>query len=277
MDESQNISRDKDEQGKPEENKIETPQIQSADMETHHHPHLHHKPKPWKEYLLEGLMIFVAVTLGFIAENVRENINNREHVRELTAQLLQDLKSDTLLLNKIYQEESEIFHANDTLIALSQEPSNQINIKHLMQLVVISHSMWPFHPSSGAITAIKNELHLKQFSSSKIIGYISDYESHIELLHTEQGITLQYQRSFIDPFLLSHVSAANLKAAFDHLPFPHPEQLSLSQADVSRLGTDMVLVRINTKGLLEHNLRAKADAEKLLQYIKRQYHLEEEN
>ena len=32
-------------------------------MEVHHHPHPGHKK--FKEYLLEGLMIFVAVTLGF--------------------------------------------------------------------------------------------------------------------------------------------------------------------------------------------------------------------
>ncbi len=29
--------------------------------------------KSLKEYLLEGLMIFVAVSMGFIAENIREN------------------------------------------------------------------------------------------------------------------------------------------------------------------------------------------------------------
>jgi len=42
-------------------------------MEVHHHPHIPTHAKPWKEYLLEGLMIFVAVTLGYGAENVREH------------------------------------------------------------------------------------------------------------------------------------------------------------------------------------------------------------
>ncbi len=42
-------------------------------MEVHHHPDLHHKPKKWKEYFLEFLMIFLAVTMGFFAENIREN------------------------------------------------------------------------------------------------------------------------------------------------------------------------------------------------------------
>ncbi|HEY8783428.1 MAG TPA: hypothetical protein VIM16_17510 [Mucilaginibacter sp.] len=32
-------------------------------MEVHHHPQLEHNPKPFKEYLLEGFMIFIAVMM----------------------------------------------------------------------------------------------------------------------------------------------------------------------------------------------------------------------
>ena len=49
-------------------------------MEVHHHPDLHHQKKNYKEYFLEFLMIFLAVTLGFFAEGLRENISN--HHRE---------------------------------------------------------------------------------------------------------------------------------------------------------------------------------------------------
>ncbi len=51
-----------------------------SEMEVHHHPQLEHKSKPWKEYLLEGFMIFIAVTMGFFAESLREHIgdNTRE-------------------------------------------------------------------------------------------------------------------------------------------------------------------------------------------------------
>jgi hypothetical protein len=34
--------------------------------------------KGLKEYLLEGLMIFVAVSMGFIAENIREDLADNE-------------------------------------------------------------------------------------------------------------------------------------------------------------------------------------------------------
>jgi hypothetical protein len=42
-------------------------------MDVHHHPDLHHKKKNFKEYFLEFLMIFLAVTLGFIGSirNIR--------------------------------------------------------------------------------------------------------------------------------------------------------------------------------------------------------------
>src|SRR5476651_885120 len=54
-------------------------------MEVHHHPEV--EKKGLKEYLLEGLMIFVAVFMGFIAENIREGIVEKhretEYVREM--------------------------------------------------------------------------------------------------------------------------------------------------------------------------------------------------
>ena len=47
-------------------------------MEVHHHPDLHHKKKKFKEYFLEFLMIFLAVTMGFFAESLTEHLGNKE-------------------------------------------------------------------------------------------------------------------------------------------------------------------------------------------------------
>ena len=54
-------------QSKPET--ISQPEPQPTNMEVHKPPrHVMHKKK-WSEYLLEFLMLFLAVFLGFIAEN----------------------------------------------------------------------------------------------------------------------------------------------------------------------------------------------------------------
>src|SRR5450759_5326081 len=74
---------------------IISPNQEPKNMEVHHHPQLHHKPKPWKEYFLEFLMIFLAVTLGFFAENIREYFSDSQKEKQYTQSLYEDLKADT--------------------------------------------------------------------------------------------------------------------------------------------------------------------------------------
>src|SRR3981081_1831306 len=68
---------------------------ETENMEVHHHPDLHHKPKKWKEYFLEFLMIFLAVTMGFFAENIREYFSEKRQEREYVQSMINDLKTDT--------------------------------------------------------------------------------------------------------------------------------------------------------------------------------------
>jgi hypothetical protein len=67
-------------------------------MEVHHHPQLHHEKKPWKEYFLEFLMIFLAVTMGFFAESLREHISDNKREKEYIRSFAEDLKKDTAAL-----------------------------------------------------------------------------------------------------------------------------------------------------------------------------------
>jgi hypothetical protein len=68
-------------------------------MEVHHPHHLGHKKKI-KEYLLEFFMLFFAVTLGFFAENLREDSVERHREKEYMESLHEDLMKDTAELTK---------------------------------------------------------------------------------------------------------------------------------------------------------------------------------
>jgi hypothetical protein len=242
-------------------------------MEVHHHPDLYHKKKPWKEYLLEGLMIFIAVMMGFIAENIREDITNNQHAHELTAQLVADLKADTTRLNKVIIEQTRIRQANDSLIALLQRPLASADLNRIQQLIITSHNLWPFNPAGGAIGAIKNELHLKQFAHSQLISHIADYEGNIDLLHTAQDIYLQYQRNMLDAFLREHFTPANLLAAFDHRPLPDAQMRNLTQAGLTQLAADMVLVRVVSDEIVRDDVSVNGNAVNLLKYTISEYEL----
>ena len=66
-------------------------------MEVHHHAG-HHGPKKWKEYITEFLMLFLAVTLGFLAENIREEQVIAHQTESVIAQLRLELMQDTAQL-----------------------------------------------------------------------------------------------------------------------------------------------------------------------------------
>ena len=65
-------------------------------MEVHHHPHVPNHVKPWKEYLIEGLMIFIAVSLGYGAENIREHYIEKKKAIISVQNLYKDLKDDSI-------------------------------------------------------------------------------------------------------------------------------------------------------------------------------------
>src|SRR5271154_4280248 len=87
----------------------------TKNMEVHHHPDLHHKVKPWKQYLLEGLMIFLAVTMGFFAESLREHIADREKENQYMQAMVGDLQKDTIEINSEMIYAGKVMNGLDSL------------------------------------------------------------------------------------------------------------------------------------------------------------------
>jgi hypothetical protein len=85
-------------------------------MEVHHHPSLHHEKKRWKEYLLEGLMIFLAVTMGFFAEQIRERHVEKERLHNYFGSMVLDIESNITALDSAIRENSKMVVKYDTIV-----------------------------------------------------------------------------------------------------------------------------------------------------------------
>jgi hypothetical protein len=250
-------------------------QLQTEQMEVHHHPEV--EKKGFKEYILEGLMIFLAVTMGFFAESMRENITNGEHVKQLSAQLVQDLKSDTAALHEIDSAEYLILKKTDTLIQLLQQPITKADMKRIQLLTIECYSYWPFYPSTGGITAIKAELRLKQFSNSKTGSLITGYEGRTSILKKIEDMKSQFLTKYLEPFFRLHFTADNLKGAFRHrYNGINGHMRNLTQNDMTQLSVDLVLIRNVNAELILYNRKLKKQAVELMKYVTKQYHLENE-
>jgi hypothetical protein len=101
-----------------QDSSISPSETKTQDMEVHHHPDLQHKRKNFRKYFLEFLMIFLAVTMGFFAENIREYFSDSQKEKQYVASLSEDLKKDTAALHYSIRRLARDIKAGDSIISL---------------------------------------------------------------------------------------------------------------------------------------------------------------
>lgn len=178
-----------------------------ANMEVHHHPQLNHKAKPWREYLLEGLMIFLAVTLGFFAENLREHISESNHENEFAKELYTELKDDSVAAStKIYlrrQKEKDMDYLSSFFrdSALTNLPK-ELYPAFTTSLYIINS--YAFEPRDGILSQLRNSGSLRYFKSVKLQKLLGDISVNINNVRYRNEQEYQYFASPIKPFMLKY-------------------------------------------------------------------------
>ena len=160
------------------EEQSSTPNLQPADMEVHHHGHVHEKKK-WKEYLFQFLMLFLAVFCGFLAEYQLEHKIERDKEGVYVQNLLDDLKADTAIYSGYSSNNKVLFESIDTLIQLVSSPERDQNIARLAfaarmilpkyKALHTTDRTFEEMKSSGALRLIRN----KQVANSVSLYYYS--------------------------------------------------------------------------------------------------------
>ena len=155
-------------------------------MEVHHHPQV--EKKNFKQYFLEFIMIFLAVTLGFIAENVREHINERAQGKQYIQSLVEDLESDTARMNDIIQfDEAKIIALNSMYQCYDTVTDNIKATSCIGVLIKYSKVNRPFLLNDRTITQLANAggyRLLKKEDADSILAYQRMYRNDYDFEKT---------------------------------------------------------------------------------------------
>ena len=177
--------------------RFETSPPQNQNMELHKHPqHVTHKKK-WGEYLLEFLMLFLAVFMGFLTENWREHIVEGKRAKDYAITLLQDIKNDTLEMDStIARYENYIAYA-DSLLKYKEMngvdaiPSGAVYYYALRSLTVYRMSF-----NTSTMEQLKNSGNLRYFRNVELKNKISEYDNAVKRFMLRQEIELVNAGSF---------------------------------------------------------------------------------
>ena len=155
-------------------------------MEVHHPHHPTHKKK-WSEYIIEFVMLFAAVTLGFFAENVREHqiIDHKTH-QNLESVVL-DLKKDSLLIQeRIKEYENAAFYLEKlNELYLEYQMKTLTKNEYLDKVLLISDSLLFGNSFYINNSSYKNTIASGSFSSINSTELKRTISNYYEVLGTK--------------------------------------------------------------------------------------------
>jgi hypothetical protein len=255
------------------------PNQETENMEVHHHPDLHHRPKKWKEYFLEFLMIFLAVTMGFFAENIREILANKEKETHYIQNLVADLQADTADLSLNINHQGVQSNMLDSALNIPAERLADINTQDtFFHYTFLYYSYVPtFTASTNTISQLKaggfNILHDQSIIDSinslyqfyDIVNFDMRYNetNYWDVAHKMQTI-MQLPK----PAVSWYDSSIRI------IPVNYPVFLTTDRIAVTQLYN----VLGNSIGSFETTINAETDAlakaTKLIAYVKKKYNIE---
>jgi len=257
-------------------------------MEVHHHPEV--EKKGIKEYLLEGLMIFVAVTMGFFAESLREHISERQHMKEYATSLYVDLKADTASLNKYLSRINfGVNHVDTLLQLLSANDPKDIPSGKLYWYGLFGGMMLNFSPNDATLLEIKSTGSLRFFSKLSIRNAIAQYDQELQTFKAnqtyDQSILVEVRKARAEIFYFKYNEDAN--TVYQHI-FKHYDKTkvdSFFRLNPPLLTSDKVLFnhyvelirsRFLKLGIEKMANQIRTDAINLMAVLKKEYNIDEE-
>lgn len=249
-------------------------------MEVHHHPDLHHQPKKWKEYFLEFLMIFLAVTMGFIAENIREHFVMKKHEKEYMVSLVRDLNNDIVGINKSEAIVTGYINDADSIFSLfkNADYKNTSSDIYYLGRVLGFRNLW--RSNDGTIQQLIYSGGVRLIENKSVIDSIQDYINNLknlsQILSLEDAEISEYRKAMskvFSGFILNDLIDLKAESGLTRLNC-NPDLHSTAKNDINDLAVQIVIVKTNRIRQLRIMKVLKTQAASIIKLINKEYDLE---
>lgn len=236
--------------------------------------------------MLEFFMIFFAVFLGFVAENIREHFSQKETAKQYAQSLVHDLEKDTAMVQVDIKQMKQIMSTIDSVANfLRNKKIADLNNRTLYYYTSFECDYRPYTWSRATIDQVKSSGSLRYFSNDSIIMRISAYDAFTR--HLDEDFNGDNERNdkvsdkrnkIVDlnyPFQLPNVAHGN--------SIPDVNNPRKNNTDFQLLTDNMNEIRsvVNDYLVIKNNYKVRAegelpgiiaDASQLIAMLKNEYH-----
>ena len=239
-------------------------------------------PKYFKKYLFEGLMIFIAVSMGFIAENIREYFVDIDQEQKYIEALVSDIKSDTSNINKAIRNNTKREILLDSLLMTTNlDLAENANAKQLIRFFMLAAYIPTHSPNSVTLTQLKNTGSFRLFNHRNgVADSILRYDRANQRITDHNGfytndINLTWEAFYpiCDIKIFRDPSFATWTESKRELTAKQVPSLNLSKEKLSIFTghiTRQILINSVNRTILESQL---LKGKTLINFLEKEYHL----
>ncbi|TYA58249.1 hypothetical protein [Formosa maritima] len=235
--------------------------------------------KKWKQYFLEFFMLFLAITLGFFAENYREHLSDISKEKEYIHSLIADLKTDQKLLTEHILDIETKSKMMDSLITILNTPSLiPNNSGQLYYFARLGPRLTPLTNNSRTFEQLKNSGNFRLIrnlnTSNKIMTYYKKYSliSLLEKISQDEFNDFKFTASrILDPAILINMEGENGEIIETS---KNPDLLNQNPDLLQQLAVFSVYLNGSKTAIINTCQEIKMSGEDLIEYLKNEYKIE---
>jgi hypothetical protein len=228
--------------------------------------HRYPSGKKFSHFLFEFLMVFLAITGGYFANNLRENMIDRNREKEYIAGLIHDIEIDTASVKEIIAKKVNMIKGLDSLILYLENPiPKSEEIKFYIYCTRYLNSYQNFTARDITISQLQNVGSLRLVKSKEILDSIVMYYSNIDSYDNQTKFAiLSFQQ--IMEIEIEHFDFKKLKSGKD-LVLPSSKVLSLFYNRI-------VLMQVLLKTDLAWSNSVYDEGKALIEFLEKEYNME---
>lgn len=164
--------------------------------------------RSYKKYIFEFVLLFLAVFLGFFADNIREENAERQQAYELAKSFYEELKNDSIAAAAKVEGRIKKEKAIEYMIAFFKDSSLTASSKNLS-----INFMWAttvrtpviFTPRTVVLEQLKSSGSIRYFKNYRLHQLVGDLSVAIDYIHERQALEADVYHEYIEPIMINHM------------------------------------------------------------------------
>jgi len=136
--------------------------------------------KGWRAYAGEFVMLFLAVSLGFVVDNYREYLSERDRERILMRQVVEDLRADKIKADTNLGRRAWRHAKMDSLLDLHEQGVAESRLSELYYLTQVVRNRYLFIPTRGAFGQLENAGGQQLITNQKVLRALQEYRTAVD-------------------------------------------------------------------------------------------------